>query len=84
VGLTALTPLTIRVSGRTWAAADDGWRDRLCERIGVVVRSACVREEEIGIDFEDGSRVTVSLRAEDYRGPEAVNFDAPGQPLLVI
>ena len=39
--------------------------------------------EKIGVDFDDGSRTAVSLRASD-RGPEAINVNAPGQPLVVI
>jgi hypothetical protein len=84
VCLTALTLPTVQASGRNWVAADQGWRDQLCERIGVIVRSASTNAEEIGIDFDDGSRISVSLRAQDYRGPEAINFDAPGQPMVVI
>ncbi len=83
-GLTALTLPSIRISGRLWTASDEGWRDRLCERIGIVVRRAYIQEEELAIDFEDGARIAVSLRPSDYRGPEAINFSSPGQPLVVL
>lgn len=76
--LTALTLPTVRVSDQVWTSAEAGWRDRLCERIGVAVESAYVRGGEIGIDFEDGARIAVSLKEQDYRGPEAINFMAPG------
>jgi len=39
------------------------------------VTDGWVREgEEIGICFGDGSSVRISLRPEDYSGPEAAEF----------
>lgn len=81
--LTALVLPTVHCGGREWSATDPGWRDSLCARIGGTVSSACLNGEELGICFEDGSRITVSLKEAHRRGAEAINFTAPGQPLVV-
>jgi hypothetical protein len=83
--LTALILPAVRVSAALWTSGEPGWRDTLCERIGVVVQSAYAKEgEQLAIDFVDGSRVTISLHPSDYRGPEAINFRAAGGPLVVF
>jgi hypothetical protein len=76
VGLTALNLPVIKVGQKPLSFGQPGYRDALCERIGQAVRSACVEENEgIFIDFEDGSTLSISLRPDDYSGPEAAIFD---------
>jgi hypothetical protein len=83
--LTALTPPAVQASERGWTVKEPGWRDSLCERIGVAVQSVFIREgEQLAIDFADGSRVSVSLKPSDYRGSEAINFQAANGPLVAI
>lgn len=83
--LTALTLPTVRVFDRVWSDADPEWRNRLCDRIGVIARSVDIRDgDRVSVDFEDDSRIEISLRASDYRGPEAINFNAPGQHFVVL
>jgi hypothetical protein len=83
--LTALTPPAVQASARGWTVGEPGWRDSLCGRIGVAVESVFVKEgEHVAVDFADGSRVTVSLKPSDYRGPEAINFQAASGPLVVV
>ena len=36
------------------------------------------------ITFEDNSSITISLKPEDYRGPEALQLSGSGQMLMVI
>ena len=81
VGLTALNLPVIKVGEKTLSFGQPGYRDTLCERIGQAVRSACVEENEgILIDFEDGSTLSISLRSDDYSGPEAAIFhNGPGE-----
>jgi hypothetical protein len=75
-GLTALNLPVIKVGQKTLAFGQPGYRDALCERIGHAVRGACVKENEwILIDFEDGSTLSISLRPDDYSGPEAAIFN---------
>lgn len=53
---------------------DAGWRDALCDLISDRVRDASIVErEEFRIEFDSGKVLTVSLRDDDRRGPEAVN-----------
>jgi hypothetical protein len=74
--LTAVTLPKVRVGDKEFSSATPGYRDSLCERITRSVRRASVREgQEILIEFDDGSRVSVSLKPEDYRAAEAATFD---------
>lgn len=72
-GLTAINDPTVIANGCTYRVSTPGYRDALCERIGHSVVSAEVAEvEEIKIEFDDHSTVSISLKAEDYvHGPEA-------------
>ena len=82
-GLSVFNPLTVSAGGHRWGFGDAGWRDSLCERISRVVRRAACDESEIRIEFEDDSIFRVSLRNEDYSGPEAFTFESPGAPMVV-
>ena len=72
--LTAYTRPTISVRSSTLAWCDSGYRDALCEQIGSVVHRVKVQPEEVSLLFESGSGIEVSLRPDDYRGPEALQF----------
>jgi hypothetical protein len=74
--LTAVTHPRVRV-GNTWFTWGDPWyRNQLCERISSIVHKASVREDqEICLDFDDGSHLSISLRPEDYRAAEAAMFN---------
>jgi hypothetical protein len=75
-GLSALNLPMIKVGQQTLAFGEPGYRDALCERIGRAVRSASVEENErILMEFEDGSTLSISLRPDDYSGPEAAIFN---------
>jgi hypothetical protein len=81
--LTAYTPPIVRSDGQTWTRADPGWRDALCERIGVVVRFVVNAGEELRVTFADDSEIAISLRDEDYVGPEAFTFSADDHVTVV-
>ena len=81
--LTAYTLPEVELAGRCWTIEDPGWRDALCARIGVVVRSASCADQRLQIGFEDGATIGVSLMSEDYRGPEAFMLSVPGHNLIV-
>ena len=52
-----------------------GYCDALCERIGRVVRSVSINENQgIFIDFDDGANISISLEAQDRQGAEAAVF----------
>jgi len=40
-------------------------------------------EEEVTLQFEDGSLVEVDLREEAFNGPEAMALHVPGEPTVV-
>ncbi len=82
--LTAFTLPCMQDSGRIWSPKTVGWRDSLCCRIGMAVCQFDLHSEnELGITFEDGSRLTVSLKPADYTGPEAFTITVPNRPLIV-
>ena len=67
-----------------FAWGQQGYRDALCERIGQLVRSgATIPEQEIKIEFEDGSAISISLNPKDFRAAEAAIFDNPPSPAVV-
>ena len=73
-GITAFTPVTVASGTERIVAPDAGFRDLLCAQIGKVVAGIrFVEGEALVLDLDDGSSLSVSLRDEDYRGPEAIN-----------
>ena len=81
--LTALNPLTVSAGGKFWARDEAGWRDALCARIGRTVKSASNSESGLIINLDDAATLTLSLRSEDFAGPQAFNFTSPGDPTIV-
>ena len=76
--LTAYTRPTVATGEDHSAWGQPGFRDALCERIARTVCSVAVSTgQEIRIAFDDGSSVAISLRPEDYSGPEAAMFQNP-------
>jgi hypothetical protein len=74
-GLTAVTLPTVEVGEKQLAWGMPGYRDLLCERIGKLVTAASVTEgQQIRIEFDDGSRIAISLKDEDYQTAEAAVF----------
>jgi hypothetical protein len=81
--LTAYNPIAVSAEYRCINGNHAGWRDAICARIGRHVLSAICTDDEIRIGFEDESTISLSLRDEDYVGPEAFQFQAPEKPLVV-
>lgn len=67
----------VEIGGIQYTIDSPGYRDRLCERIATLVRSAAADGEAIRVGFADGARVVVPLRPERDVGPEAAMFDNP-------
>jgi hypothetical protein len=83
--LTAYNWPTVTTSNRISSWGQDGYRDTLCERIGVrVLNTSLVEENDLAIYFEDGTVIRVPLREEDYRGIEAVYFVEEGGAFWVL
>src|SRR5689334_13052048 len=69
------TPMTVSSRGKRCVSGDDQFRNKLCEQITKIVKSAVIRsEEEFLITFEDDSAISISLKPSDYLGPEALEF----------
>jgi len=69
--------------GNTVQHNDQGWRDALCGQMSRVVSTVEIRDAEFVVLFDDESAILVSLRDEDYRGPEALCLSG-GKKIVVI
>jgi len=75
VCLTAYVWPTVVCSSTTLALSHAGYRDALCGNIGRIVKAAHVEEgKRIQIEFEGGTMMMISLRPQDYQGPEAAEL----------
>ena len=71
-GLTAINLPSVIANGEAKIPDHQGYRDLLCERIGHTVVEAELNDGEgIWLKFDDDSVVSISLKNEDYIGPEA-------------
>jgi len=43
-----------------------------------------VTDEELRIEFANSASIAVSLRDEDYTGPEAINYEALDGRMMVV
>ncbi|MBU6463364.1 MAG: hypothetical protein KGK01_17010 [Bradyrhizobium sp.] len=83
--ISAFTRIEVLSDGATVKDGDDQFRNRLCEQIGKVVDSFELEESvSCTIKFEDRSSISISLKAADYRGPEAINISGAGHFLMVV
>jgi len=82
--LTAYTMPQVTQADGSWKNGDQGWRDSLCERIGVTVTNVSCAGQQLRLDFADGGVISVSLKDDDYRGPEAFELSVPGQITIVV
>ncbi len=80
--LNAYTPTIVERQGYMETPGDDGYTESLRSLIGQHVIRTRVDAEQVVIEFERGT-IRVSLRAEDYRGPEAVELNIGGNRIWV-
>jgi hypothetical protein len=76
--ISAFTRVSVPPNGESVAGDDDDqFRNLLCAQISKEVGLVTVRDaKSFDLTFDDGSGVSISLRPEDYVGPEvAVNGD---------
>jgi len=72
--LTAYT-LPVVSSGSNILTADSfDYRNQLCTQIGHVVVACRAEIDELLMKFDDGVEIRISLRDDDYRGAEALEF----------
>ena len=76
--INALTRLEVSASGHKLRDGDDQFRNLFCGQIGKVVSRVTLRKPEaFKITFEDQSSISISLKWDDYRCPEAMIFYGP-------
>ena len=66
-------PLTVTANENEITSWNDGFRDLLCGQLTKIVESVSFeREKALTIRFTDKSQIAVSVRPQDYSGPEAI------------
>lgn len=73
-GLNAYTMPTVISGSESLRLGQPGYRDGLCSQIGFRVERTTVNDASVTITFENGTMISISLRDEDYHGPEALEF----------
>ena len=82
--LTILTRVAVRSSnGVVVAEGSAGWRDALCGQITRIVSAVRIDDAEVVVEFVDGSAISASIRPDDYRCAEAIQF-RDGEVIAII
>lgn len=82
--LNVYTPVTVRIGGIAFRTGDAGFAHALVAQLDKTVRD--VRREpsqRLEILFDDGSAIEISLRSEDYQGPEAFQYFGKQGALII-
>jgi len=82
--LTALNLPSISRDSIVVRSGDSGFRDELCAQIGVEVAAVAISDEQLALTFNTSVTFSVSLRKEDYTGPEALNYAGTDGTCVVI
>ena len=83
--MTVLTPITVVSGAISTRSGDEDFRNVLCGQISKLVVSARTDEgDALTITFSDGSSIAISLKEEDYVGPEAVVIHGLASRLAVL
>lgn len=64
-------------------AGSENEKQNLNSLVGLRVKSAYSNEEEIRITFESGIYIKVSMKDEDFIGPEAASY-SPNQGSIIV
>jgi hypothetical protein len=82
--INALTRVQVVANGKVLSDGEDQFRNLVCGQIGEIVAGVTLaKSEAFGITFEDGSSISISLREEDYIGPEALVFHGSNQTIVI-
>jgi hypothetical protein len=82
--LTTYTLPTVSADGTLTVFGDTEYRNRICAEIGREVQAHSVDDDAVSIQFTDGTEFRISLRDEDYRGPEALMFHSESGKIWVF
>lgn len=83
-GINAYTTPTVSCGSESLKFGQPGYRDGLCRQIGRSVERSEVDGQRVSIIFESGTTVSISLREDDYRGPEALEFSLDNDHIWVV
>jgi len=83
-GMNAYTTPTVTCGSDSLSLGQPGYRDVLCGQIGCRVERTEVDKQRVSIVFESGTEVSISLRDDDYRGPEALEFSLDKDRVWVV
>ena len=72
--LTAYTHPTINLEAQLYTWDTPGYFDKLHKMVGSTVIIAEADDYTVSVKFESGNIISISLRDEDYVGPEAIQF----------
>lgn len=72
--INAHTPPVVTCGSQSVSAGQPDYHDSLCRQIGCVVERTAIDDQQVSIVFENGATVSISLRNDDYRGPEVLEF----------
>ena len=76
--LNAYAHPVVSVNAAIFAGVTRGYHDALCDRVLARISAAWASPEEIVIEMDDGSRISVSNRAEDVVGAESAELSTEG------
>ena len=83
--INALTRIGVSARGQQLRDGDDQFRNLICGQIGKIVMDVTLTQQEaFTIAFEDQSSISISLKRDDYRGPEAMVFFGRNNSVGVI
>jgi hypothetical protein len=57
--------------------------DSVYDIVGTTLENVLVTDEEAVFLFKGNGRLVVGLRADDYNGPEAMEFARRGEPTII-
>jgi hypothetical protein len=82
--INALTRVQVSAGGNILADGDDQFRNLICDQIGKIVAEVTfAKSQTFTMTFKDLSSISISLKAEDYRGPEAIVFNDSNQTVVI-
>jgi hypothetical protein len=82
--INALTRVQVSASGKVLRDRDDQFRNLICDQIGKIVAEVTVAKSKVfTITFKDCSSIAISLKMEDYAGPEAIVFYGSNQTVVI-
>jgi hypothetical protein len=68
----------------TYSFGSNRYRDVLCDQIAKIVKSIDISKELLTIEFEDGSRIEISLKVGESGPPEAAMYNDTDRNVFLV